>query len=130
VTDPFKLQSGDDSEPIPGKVTVRYEDDKRSSELQYYGPDGKMALRIVSQLDHDGAVRSDRVFDGTGKEKPPSTAVANLKTKQLENRSGSSEWAVVYDERGNWTERRLWFTPADGGSPVLKQFVRQIITYR
>jgi hypothetical protein len=28
VTDPFKLQSGDDSEPIPGKVTVRYEDDK------------------------------------------------------------------------------------------------------
>jgi hypothetical protein len=130
VTDPFKLQSGDDSEPIPGKVTVRYEDDKHLSELQYYNPDGKVALRIVSQLDHDGAVCSIRVFDGTGKEKPPSTTVANLKTKQLEQRSGRSEWEVVYDERGNWTERRLWFTPSDGGARVLQQLVRQIITYR
>jgi hypothetical protein len=130
VTDPFKLQSGDDSEPIPGKVTVRYENDKHSSELEYFEPNGKMVLRIVSQLDQDGAVRSERVFDGTGKEKPPSTTVANLKTKQLENRSGMSEWEIAYDARGNWTERRLWFTPADGGSRVLQQFVRQIITYR
>jgi hypothetical protein len=130
VTDPFKLQSGDDSEPIPGKVVVRYDDEKHSRDLQYFDPDGKMALHVTYQLDRDGEICSLRVFDSNGKEKPPSTAVANLKTKHVEERGGKSEWEVVYDEHGNWTERRLWFTPADGTPRIMTQLVRQEITYR
>jgi hypothetical protein len=34
-TDPFKFGSGDDYSPLPGKVLVSYDDEKRTGEQKY-----------------------------------------------------------------------------------------------
>jgi hypothetical protein len=130
ITDPYTPQSGDDSEPVPGKVAVRYDDNKHSREVEYTAPDGKQALHVISQLDRNGAVCSLRSFDADGNEYQTSDSLPDPKTHTLKKRDGRSEWAIVYDEQGNWTERRRWFTPADGSSRVMTQMVRQMVRYR
>jgi hypothetical protein len=128
-TDPFKLGSGDDYSPLPGRFSVAYDDEKQSGEQKYYDPDGKLVLHTKFEYDHDGALTKLHFIDPEGKE------IAGGETFQDEQhksttRRGSVEWEVIYDERGNWTERRRWFTPIDGSPKIMTRLIRQNITYR
>jgi hypothetical protein len=43
---------------------------------------------------------------------------------------GKCAWEVDYDSHGNWTERRLWFSPADGTPKLLLKKYQRTLTYR
>lgn len=129
-TDPFKLGSGDDYSPLPGKVIIEYNDEKHSGEQKYFDSDGKLVFHTGFTVDHDGIVTSLWVLDATGKERVGGETFADPVSHKMSTRPGKVEWEVIYDERGNWTERRRWFTPADGSSRIMITLVRQTITYR
>jgi hypothetical protein len=129
-TDPFKLRSGDDDSPIPGKLLVNYDDEKHSGEQRFYDTDGKLALRTTFEFDHDGTLTKLRVLDPSGKEKTGGETFVDPESHKSTTRRGNVEWGVVYDDRGNWTERQRWFTPVDGTPRIMTRTVRQAITYR
>lgn len=128
-TDPFKLGSGDDDSPIPGKLVVNYDDEKRSGEQRFYDIDGKSALHTAFEFDRDGILTKLRVLDASGKEQTGSEIFVDSQHKSS-IRAGNVEWEVIYDDHGNWTERRRWFTPADGTPRIMTRLIRQTITYR
>lgn len=128
-TDPFKLGSGDDDSPIPGKLVVQYDDDKHWGEQKFYDPDGKLVFHSRFQFDRDGTPTKFVILDQSGKE-VPGTDIDDASARTSAARSGTVEWEIVYDNRGNWTERRRWFTPADGSPRIMTRLVRQTITYR
>jgi hypothetical protein len=129
-TDPFKLGSGDDDSPIPGKLVVRYNDEKRIGEQEFYDTNGKLALHTRFTFDLDGIPTKFRVLDASGKEVTGSESFADPNTHKAISRPGSVEWEVIYDDHGNWTERRRWFTPADGSPRIMTRLICQNITYR
>jgi hypothetical protein len=128
-TDPFKLGSGDDYSPYPGKLTVEYDDDKQSGEQKFYDTDGKLVLHTKFEYDHDGLLTKLRVVDSSGKDIVGGETFTDAQYKSS-TRPGSVEWEVIYDEHGNWTERRRWFTPTDGSPRIMTRTIRQNITYR
>ena len=129
-TDDYKFGSGDDYAPLPGKLEVHFDDVKRLAERNFYDIAGKRLIRTLCQLDNDGNVISLRVFDAADKEEAQADFVPNSKAGKMESQRGSVVWEVAYDDRGNWTERQRWFTPAAGGPRMLVETVRQTITYR
>lgn len=129
-TDPFKLGSGDDGSPIPGKLIVRYDDEKRIGEQEFYETDGKLALHTRFTFDRDGIPTKFGVLNDSGKELTGSELFVDPNTHKSSSRTGSVEWEVIYDDHGNWTERRRWFTPADGSPRIMTRLIRQNITYR
>jgi hypothetical protein len=129
-TDPFKLGSGDDDSPIPGKFVVNYDDEKRSGEQKFYDPDGKLVLHTTFEFDPDGILTKLRVLDASGKEQTGGETFVDLESHKPSTRPGNVEWEVIYDDQGNWRERRRWFTPADGTPRIMTRLVRQTITYR
>ncbi len=129
-TDPFKLGSGDDYSPLPGKVIIEYNDDKHSGEQKYFDTEGKLVVHTTFSLDRDGLVTSLSALDASGKELPSGESFFDSASHKVSKRPGKVEWEVIYDERGNWTERRRWFTPADRSSRIMTRLVRQTITYR
>jgi hypothetical protein len=128
-TDPFKVGSGDDYSPIPGRLTVEYDDEKQSGEQKFYDTDGKLVLRTKIEYDRDGVITKLRLIDPSGKERVGGETFIDEQRKAT-MRSGNVEWEVIYDDHGNWTERRRWFTPADGSPRIMTRLVRQVITYR
>lgn len=128
-TDPFKLGSGDDYSPLPGKLVVEYNDEKHSGEQKFYDADGKLVLHTTFTFDRDGIFTKLRVLDASGKEQTGSEIFVDPQYKSS-IRAGNVEWEIIYDEQGNWTERRRWFTPADGTPRIMTRLVRQTITYR
>ena len=128
-TDPYKPGSGDDYSPYPGKLTVEYEDEKNSGEQRFYDTDGKLVLHTKFEYDHDGLLTKLRVVDSSGKDVVGGDMFIDAQYKSS-TRPGSVEWEVIYDEHGNWTERRRWFTPADGSPRIMTRLVRQNIIYR
>ncbi len=68
-------------------------------------------------------------FDSSGKEITGSERFFDAKHVPS-TRPGSVEWEVIYDDHGNWTERRRWFTPTDGSPRIMTRLIRQDITYR
>jgi len=128
-TDPFKLGSGDDYSPIPGRLVVNYDDEKHSGEQRFYDTDGKLVLHTAFTFDRDGILTKLRGLDASGKEQTGSEIFVDAQYKSS-TRAGNVEWEVVYDDHGNWTERRRWFTPADGTPRIMTRLVRQTITYR
>lgn len=129
-TEPFKLGSGDDYSPIPGKLVVEYADDKHSGEQKFFDTDGKLVLHTTFSFDHDGVLTKLRVVDASGKEQTGGETIVDPQTHKLSDRPGSVEWEVIYDDHGNWTERRRWFTPTDGSPRIMTRLVRQTVTYR
>ena len=129
-TDPRKLGDGDDYCPIPGKLVVNYDDGKHSGEQKFYDTDEKLALHTTFEFDRDGILTRLRVLDASGKEQTGGETFVDPQSHKLSTRPGNVEWEVVYDDHGNWTERRLWFTPADGAPRIMTRLVRQTITYR
>ncbi len=129
-TDPFKVGDGDDASPIPGKLIVRYDDEKRTGEQEFYDTDGKLALHTLLTFDHDGTPTKFVVLDNLGNIVTGSESFVDPKTHKSSRRPGSVEWEVIYDDHGNWTERRRWFTPADGSPRMMTRLIRQNITYR
>ena len=130
-TDPFKVGDGDDYSPYPGKLLVRYDDEKHTGEQEFYDIDGKMALHTRFAFDHDGTPTKFSLLDSSGKEKTATELFpVDPQTHKSQTRPGTVEWEVIYDDHGNWTERRRWFTPADGGGRVMTRLVRQAVTYR
>jgi hypothetical protein len=129
-TDPFKLGDGDDYSPLPGKLVVQYDDEKGSGEQKFFDPDGKLALHTTFAFDHDGALIKLRIVDASGKEKAGTETFVDPQSHKLSNRPGSVEWEVKYDDRGNWTERRRWFTPEDGSPRIMTRIIQQNIKYR
>lgn len=129
-TDPFKLGSGDDYSPIPGKLVVIYDDEKHSGEQRFYDTDGKSVLHTTFEFDRDGILTKLRVLDASGKEQTGGETFVDPESHKAITRPGNVEWEVVYDDHGNWTERRRWFTPADGTPRIMTRTVRQTITYR
>lgn len=129
-TDPFKLGSGDDYSPIPGKLVVEYNDAKHSGEQNFFDTDGKLLLHTIFGFDHDGALTWLRVVDAFGKEQMGSDPFLDPQSHKVRDRPGRVEWDVTYDDHGNWIERRRFFTPADGSPRILTRFIRQNITYR
>lgn len=130
ITDPFKLGSGDDYSPIPGKLMVQYDDEKHSGEQKFFDTDGKLVLHTTFAFDHDGALTKLRVIDASGKEQTGGETLVDPRSHKLSDRPGSVEWEVIYDDQGNWTERRHWFTPADGSPRIITRIIQQKITYR
>jgi hypothetical protein len=128
-TDPFKLGSGDDYFPLPGKVVVDFDDEKRSGEQKYYDPDGKLVLHTKFEFDRDGILTKLRILDDSGKERVGGETFVDPQYKS-KTTPGDLEWEIIYDDRGNWTERRRWFTPADGSPRIMTKVIRQKITYR
>jgi len=129
-TDPFKLASGDDYSPMPGKLTVEYDDEKRSGEQRFYDTDGKLALHASFEFDRDGILTRLRVLDASGKEQTGGEMFVDPQSHKATTRPGSVEWEITYDDHANWTERRRWFTPADGSPRIVTRVIRQKITYR
>jgi hypothetical protein len=128
-TDPFKLGSGDDYSPLPGKLVVEYDDEKHSGEQKFYDTGGKLVLHTTFTFDRDGICTKLRVLDASGKEQTGSEIFVDPQYK-TSTRPGNVEWEIIYDDHGNWTERRRWFTPADGAPRIMTRLVRQTITYR
>ncbi len=128
-TDPFKLGSGDDYSPLPGRLTVEYDDEKQSGEQKFYDTDGKLALHTKFGYDRDGVLTKLHVIDSSGKEIAGGETFVDAQHKST-TRLGNVEWEVIYDDHGNWTERRRWFTPADGSAKIMTRLIRQKITYR
>lgn len=128
-TDPFKLGSGDDYSPMPGKLVVEYHDEKHSGEQEFYDTDGKLGLHTTFTFDRDGIFTKLRVLDASGKEQTGSEIFFDPQYKSS-IRAGSVEWEIIYDDHGNWTERRRWFTPADGTPRIMTRMVRQTTMYR
>jgi hypothetical protein len=129
-TEPFKLGSGDDYSPMPGKLIVEYHDEKHSGEQKFYDTEGKLALHTIFEFDHDGVFTKLRVLGDSGKEQMGDEIFHDPQSSKLTTRPGQVEWEVVYDDHGNWTERRRWFTPADGSPRIMTRAIRQNITYR
>jgi hypothetical protein len=129
-TDPFKLGDGDDYSPMPGKLIVEYHDEKHSGEQKFYDTDGKLDLHTAFEFDRDGIFTKLRVLDASGKEQMGGEIFHDPESHKARTRPGQVEWEVVYDDHGNWTERRRWFTPADGSSRIMTRVIRQNITYR
>jgi hypothetical protein len=129
-TDPFKLGSGDDYSPLPGKVVVEYDDEKHSGEQKFYDTDGKLALHTNFELDRDGIPTKLRVLDSSGRERTGGEMFVDPQTHKASTRPGNVDWEIIYDAHGNWTERRRWFTPADGSPRIMTRVIRQDIAYR
>ncbi len=129
-TDPYTVGEGDDYQPLPGKLVVRYDDAAHTREQRFYASNGTPAFRNVAELDREGLVCSLRVFDGTGTEQQQSELFPQAASKLPKVRPGKTRWEVTYDETGNWTERRRYFYPADGTDRLLMQLARQTIRYR
>jgi len=129
-TDPFKLGSGDDDSPIPGRLVVSYDDEKHSGEQRFYDTDGKLALHTSFEFDRDGILTKLRVLDASGKEQTGGEMFVDPQSHKAITRPGNVEWEIIYDDHDNWTERRRWFTPADGAPRVMTRVIRQNITYR
>lgn len=129
-TDPFQLGDGDDYSPIPGKLIVLYDDENSSGEQKLFDTDGKLVLHTIFAFDRDGAVTKLRVVDASGKEQTGGEFLFDSQSHKMSDRPGSVEWEVIYDDAGNWTERRRWFTPADGSSRIMTRVIQQHITYR
>lgn len=129
-TDPYKFGVGDDNSPLPGKLVTRYDDANHLREQKFYSPEGQLSYHSIAVLDRDGNILSLRRFNSEGTEQPGSELFPNQKTQSPESRPGKTEWEVSYDDHGNWTERRKWFTPADGSVRMLLQTIRQTIRYR
>jgi len=129
-TDPFKLGSGDDYSPLPGKLVVEYNDEKHSAEQKFFETDGKLALRTTFEFDRDGIPTKLHVLDASGKELTGGEMFVDPESHKASTRTGNVEWEAIYDDHGNWTERRRWFTPADGSPRIMTRIVRQTITYR
>jgi hypothetical protein len=127
-TDPYDFGEGDDYSPLPGKVVTKFEGETK--DVKYFDPARKLMLHSVSQLDRDGIETSMKIFDGKGKEKTGSEIFIDSKTHESSERPGSIAWEVIYDEHGNWTERRRWFKPAGGSDRILVRVIRQTIKYR
>jgi len=68
LTDPFKLGSGDDYSPLPGRLNVDYDDEKHSGQQKFYDFDGKLVLHTNFEYDRDGILTKLRVVDSSGKE--------------------------------------------------------------
>jgi hypothetical protein len=128
-TDPFKLGSGDDYSPLPGKLVVEYNDEKHSGEQRFYDIDGKLVLHTTFTFDRDGIFTRLRVLDASGKEQTGSEIFVDPQYKSS-TRAGNIEWEIIYDDHGNWIERRRWFTPADGSPRIITRLIRQNIIYR
>jgi hypothetical protein len=126
TTDPFKLGSGDDYSPIPGKLVVDYDDEKHSGEQTFFDTDGKLVLHTTFAFDHNGALTKLRVVSPSDKKR----AVGDSQSHKLSKGRGGVEWEVIYDDRGNWTERRHWFIPTDGSPRIMTRLVKQNISYR
>jgi hypothetical protein len=129
-TDPYKVGSGDDYSPVPGKLVVQYDDEKHWGDQKFCDPDDKLAFHARFQFDHDGIATKFVIFDPSGKEATGAETFVDPKTHVVSDRPGSVEWEVVYDNHDNWTERRRWFIPADGTPRIMTRLVRQTITYR
>jgi hypothetical protein len=128
-TDPYKIWDGDDYSPLPGKLTTEYDDEKQSGEQKLYNRDGKFVLHTRFEYDRDGVFTKVRFVDDSGKERVGGEMFVDAQHKSSTH-PGSIEWEVIYDEHGNWTERRRWFTPADGSPKMMTRLIRQTITYR
>ena len=129
-TDPYTVGVGADNAPLPGKLTVRYDDANNTIEQLDYDTAGKLASDELAQLDRNGVPVSFRQFGKDGKPETGSFLVIDEKTGRGENRKGELFWNVTYDDHGNWTERQATFTPADGSPKVLVRVLRQTIEYR
>lgn len=129
-TDPFKLGSGDDYSPIPGRLVVNYGDEKHAGEQRFYDTDGKLALHATFEFDRDGIFTKLRVLDASGKEQTGGEMFMDPQSHKSITRPGNVEWEIIYDNQGNWTERRRWFTPFDGTPRIMTRVIRQTITYR
>jgi hypothetical protein len=62
-TDPFKVGSGDDYSPIPGKLVVQYDDEKHWGEQKFYDPETKLVFHARIQFDRDGVPTKFVIFD-------------------------------------------------------------------
>jgi hypothetical protein len=128
-TDPFKLGDGDDDAPLPGRLIVSYDDEKRTGEQKYFDASGNLSLHARFQFDCDGVPIKFHVLDSSGKEKVGSEMFIDS-NRHSTIRAGYLEWEVLYDEHRNWTERRRWFAPADGSPRMMTRIWKQAITYR
>lgn len=128
-TDPFKLKSSDDDSPLPGKVLITYDDEKRTGEQRVYDPDEKLVLHARFEFDRDGIFTKFRILDASANERPGSEIFVDA-AKHVTTRPGQVEWEILYDNHGNWTERRRWFTPQDGSPRIMTRLVSQTITYQ
>jgi hypothetical protein len=129
-TDPYSVGVGGDNAPLPGRLAVRYDDDKNTIEQLEYDTAGNIALHEGAQLDKDGVPVSFQHFAQDGKLETGTVFVIDAKTGRGKDRKGELSWSITYDDHGNWTERQAWFTPADGGDRVLLRVLRQSIEYR
>ncbi len=130
LTDAFKLGSGDDYSPLPGRLNVDYDDEKHSGQQKFYDFDGKLVLHTNFEYDRDGILTKLRVVDSSGKEPIGGETFIDPQSHKPSTRRGNVEWEIIHDDHGNWTERRRWFTPADGSPPIMARVIRQKITYR
>jgi hypothetical protein len=106
ATDQYDPKDNEHALP-PGKVTLVYDDKKRTRETSY--SDGKDGLSSTVQFDEDGSIIATN------------TALA----------SGEVNQAVLecnYDTYGNWTECRQWV--ASEGDRHMNKLWRRAITYR
>jgi len=129
-TDPFKFGSGDDYSPLPGKLIVEYNDENHSGEQEFYNSDGKLRIHTRFEFGRDGTLTKLHFVDASGNEQKGSELLTDPQSHKVTARPGKVEWEIIYDDQGNWTDRRRWFTPDDGSARIMTRSVRQQITYR
>ena len=74
-------------------------------------------------------VTKSQILDATGKQAKGTEGVW-LDPKTHKTHAGEFALDATYDDHGNWTELRSWFTPADGGNRILTRSIKQTISYR
>jgi hypothetical protein len=129
-TDPFHLDENNETFPMPGKFVTEYDDAKHFVYEKLYRSDGSLGFHATGQFDKDGLLIAFRSFDSAGKEGTPGEFGLDPKTGEVVIQKGIVAWEVTYDDQGNWTERKRWLTPADGGPRILNGRVLQTITYQ
>jgi hypothetical protein len=127
LTDPYALKSGCDVCPIPGEIRIRYDEGMR--EQAFFDPEGKPSVVRITRFEKDGSIASIHF------EAPKNSEAANApdlnRVVQSIRPSGGGDHVIetVWDDHGNWTEKKDTVRRADG-TPAPRTLLRRKIVYR
>ena len=125
-TDPYAVPTGCDDCPIPGAIRTRYEDHSR--EQTFFASGGKTVLQRITLMEKDGSIASIRYRLPDHPEQKDAPDLYRV-VGAIQPLAGERSVATVWDDHGNWTEKKVYIQPQTG--PAAIQFIyRRKITYR
>lgn len=126
LTDQYIPPAGCDACPLPGAIRTRYEDHTR--EQTFVEPGGKAVLQRVTVFEKDRSIASIRYHLPNGAN-PQDAPALNRVVGAIIPLGGEKYVVTIWDDHGNWTEKKLIFQPRVG-APITQSIYRRKITYR